>query len=57
MNFSFTLPMIADGTGSCSEISGDDPDNVCSEITILNSDDKLITAKKRFVSCGADALL
>ena len=57
MNCSFTLPMIADGTGSCSEISGDDPDNVCSEITILNSDDKLITAKKRFVSCGADALL
>ncbi len=57
MSFRFTLPLTADGTGSCDELTGDDPDNVCCENAVLKNPEILYNKKKKAVSCGADILL
>ena len=57
MSFSFSLPLIADGTGSCGELTGGDPDNVCCENTVLKNRDILYDRKKKAVLSGADMLL
>ncbi len=57
MSFSFTLPMITDGSGSCSDVSGDDPYNVCCENTVLQNPELLISLQESAVQNGASALL
>ncbi len=57
MEFSFELPMIMDGTGSCDDLTGDDPDSVCCENAVLNDPGILLLKKKNAAACGADALL
>ena len=57
MEFSFELPMITDGTASCEDLTGDDPDNVCCENSVLNDPEILISPKKSAVISGATALL
>ncbi len=57
MSFPFELPMIADGAGTCGDLSGDDPDVVCCENTILRNPQKLTESKTRFLAGGGTALL
>ncbi len=57
MSFPFVLPMISDGTGSCSQLTGDDPENVRCEIKLLQNPDLLTSANRAAVSCGMNALL
>lgn len=57
MNFSFALPMISDGTGSCSELTGDDPDLVCCETNIISEPEKLRSQKASAFTAGMTALL
>ena len=47
MEFSFELPMIMDGTGSCDDLTGDDPDSVCCENAVLNDPGILLLKKKK----------
>lgn len=57
MNFSFALPIISDSTSTCSELTGEDPDLVCCETTVLENPlplHKKITAAK---AAGMTALL
>ena len=57
MGFEFTLPAAADGSGSCSELTGDDPYNVCSEALIIRSPEILTAEKKSSAQCGFDIIL
>ena len=57
MSFPFALPMITDGVGSCDELTGDDPDDVCSENLIINDPHLLLQKKRQAVSYGVTALL
>ena len=57
MEFSFELPMITDGTGSCEDLTGDDPDDVCCENAVLNAPETLLLKKRSAAGCGASALL
>lgn len=57
MGFNFSLPVIIDGTGSCGELTGDDPDNVCCEDIIIKKPEILISVKSSAVSVGFNALL
>ncbi len=57
MKFPYSLPIIIDGMTSCSEITRDDPDNVCAEKIILDDPDILISAKKTAVENGVNSLL
>lgn len=49
--------MITDGTGSCEDLTGDDPDDVCCEKAVLNDPGILLLRKKEAAGCGASALL
>ena len=57
MKFPYSLPIIIDGMTSCSEITRDDPDNVCAEKIILDDPDILISAKRTAVENGVNSLL
>ena len=57
MGFEFTLPAVVDGSGSCSELTGDDPYNVCSEALIIRSPEILTAEKKSSAQCGFDIIL
>ena len=52
-----TLPLVADGIGSCSELTGDDPDNVCCEENIIKHPELLTADKKASLKLGFNALL
>lgn len=57
MGFNFDLPVIIDGTGSCSELTGDDPDNVCCEEIVVKKPEILISAKGSAIFNGFNAVL
>ena len=57
MDFRFSLPLIMDGTGSCDELTGDDPDNICCENMVLKAPDILYKIKTKAALSGADILL
>ena len=57
MEFAFELPMITDGAGSCEDLTGDDPDDVCCEKAVLNDPGILLLKKKAAAQNGATALL
>jgi|GEM_PF-6802195 len=57
MIFPFALPMITDGFGSCDELTGHDPDAVCSENVIENNPRLLLRKKQQAVADGVTALL
>ena len=57
MGFEFTLPAVADGSGSCGELTGDDPYNVCSEALVMRKPEILTSVKKKAAQCGFTAIL
>lgn len=57
MSFPFRLPVFTDGITSCSEITGDNPDELCSEKVIADNPEMLIFVKKRAIENGANAIL
>ena len=57
MSFPYALPMIIDGDGSCADITGEDPDNICCESIVLKDPGILINNKKSAVSGGATSIL
>ena len=57
MGIQLSLPVVIDGTGSCSELTGDDPDNVCCEASTLDRPQFLISAKASASEAGFTALL
>ena len=57
MRFPFSLPMIMDGVGSCEELTGDDPDSLCSEIAVCENPAILVQSARQALSAGVDALL
>lgn len=57
MPFPYSLPLIIDGTTSCSEITKDNPDMVCAEKIISDHPDILLSAKRSAVRNGVNSLL
>lgn len=57
MNFPYHLPFVIDGITSCSDITGEDDDTVCSEHIVIHQPDMLISVKKRAVESGVNSLL
>lgn len=57
MGIRLTLPLVMDGTGSCSELTGEDPDNVCCEESIIRKPELLTAEKKNAMDMGFNALL
>lgn len=57
MGKQFTIPAVIDGIGSCSELTDDDPDNLCSEDTVLKKPELLLAAKRLAARSGFKALL
>lgn len=57
MSFPFALPMITDGCCSCAELTGEDPDTICSEERFLQEAEPLRQQKKQAIAAGVTALL
>ena len=57
MPFPFRLPMILDGCTSCETLTGEDPDDVCSEERLVQEPQPLLQQKQAAVSAGVTALL
>ena len=56
MSFPFRLPIFADGVTACEQLTGENPDEVCSEKIIADNPEKLITQKQQALSNGANML-
>ncbi|MDD6488513.1 MAG: homocysteine S-methyltransferase family protein [Clostridia bacterium] len=56
MSFPFRLPVFADGITACEQLTGENPDEVCSEKIIADNPETLILKKKQALSNGANML-
>lgn len=56
MSFPFRLPVFADGITACEQITGENPDEVCSEKIIADNPETLILKKKQALENGANML-
>ena len=57
MGIQLSLPVVIDGISSCSELTGDDPDNVCCEVRVFRRPELLTDVKRQAVRLGCTALL
>ena len=56
MSFPFRLPVFADGITACEQLTGENPDEVCSEKIIADNPETLILNKKQALSNGANMI-
>ena len=56
MSFPFRLPIFADGITACEQLTGENPDDVCSEKIIADNPETLVQQKKQALENGANML-
>lgn len=56
MSFPFRLPVFADGITACEQLTGENPDEVCSEKIIADNPEPLILKKKQALANGANMI-
>lgn len=56
MSFPFRLPVFADGITACEQLTGENPDDVCSEKIIADNPETLILNKKQALANGANMI-